>query len=461
MTEPVKTATQATQLSEFSRFCSPNPLDESTWDRFVETDEARGGHDVLRLIQQFKDRSASPDPVLAVFSGHTGSGKSTELARVKKALENEYLVVAANIADRYSLPSIDYRQLLFYCADRLIDVADQVKAAIGGTEEKQLLSWFDNKEITEVEKEGREIKTEGGAGIDLLKSLFLKFSGKLYSGGETKEKVSKHIEERLDGLRLNMQIIVEAINKKITPKRLLLVLEGLDKIEDRDQGRKIFFEHRRQLIDIPCSIIFTFPIALWYDQEAGMQNFPVRYVLPMIPVSDPPNGKTGKAGRGRKILADIVYRRIDKSPGLIAPEALDCMIEKSGGLIRDLLYLLRESALGAQIGGRGKIEFHDAEDAVKRLRAEYANRISPSSRLAMEDVENTLARPWPTSAPQQTEAFKALLQNLCILEYNGERWFDLHPLVREHLETQNVPGKKSKTKTRPKKAKAGARSKKR
>jgi hypothetical protein len=35
---------------------------------------------------------------------------------------------------------------------------------------------------------------------------------------------------------------------------------------------------------------------------------------------------------------------------------------------------------------------------------------------------------------EQTDIFKHLLQNLCILEHNGERWFDLHPLIRNYME---------------------------
>lgn len=449
---------KATKLSEFSRYFQVKPLDESTWNQYVETDPARGGNDVARLIKQLKENHSSSEYIKAVFSGHTGSGKSTELARVKQELEDDYYIDTARIGERYSLPSIDYRQVVFFCVTRLMEIAAEKNVSLTGDEIENISSWFDEKKVEETKEEGRRVGIEIGGEVGLLQALFAKFSGKLYSGGDTKEKVSKHIEERLDQLRLNMLTIVNAINKKIAPKKLLLILEDLDKLEDRDQAHKIFIGHSRQLLDIPCSIIFTFPIVLWYD--TGMYSYPIRYILPMIPVSEAPAGsglsdrdRKNKAEEGRKILTQIVYQRIDANVGLIEPEALSHMINKSGGLIRDLFYLLREAALGAEISARDTITLPDAADAVRRLRSEYANRISPSDNITINDIESTLGNTsaWPQRNPQQTEAFKRLLQTLCILEYNGDRWFNLHPLIRDYLEIKNAESKTAKTKKPAKK----------
>lgn len=50
----------------------------------------------------------------------------------------------------------------------------------------------------------------------------------------------------------------------------------------------------------------------------------------------------------------------------------------------------------------------------------------------------------------RTAAFNMLLQSLCILEYNGQRWFELHPAVREDLEFKDAEQKARKVrKARP------------
>jgi hypothetical protein len=57
-----------------------------------------------------------------------------------------------------------------------------------------------------------------------------------------------------------------------------------------------------------------------------------------------------------------------------------------------------------------------------------------------------------TKLPDQTVAFKMLLQSLCILEYNSQRWFDLHPAVREYLEIRDTEQKARRKTRKPKPA---------
>lgn len=236
---------KATKLSEISRFTSPKPLDESTWYMWVDTETARGNGAVLRLIEQLRQAHIQPDSVKILFAGHAGSGKSTELFRVKREVEQLYHVIIARIGERYTLPTVDYRQVLFFCASQLVEVEAQLNAVIKERDEAKLvLDWFDEQTKQEVSSGGQTLTVEAGAKFSFFAALFAKFSGKIYSGGETKETVIKHIESRLDQLRLNMQIIARAIEEKLDGKQLLLVLEDLDKIEDRTQGYTLFFEHR-------------------------------------------------------------------------------------------------------------------------------------------------------------------------------------------------------------------------
>lgn len=442
---------KATQLSEISQFANLKPLDETTWHMWVDTEEARGNRAVLKLVEQLREASSQPDPVKVLLTGHSGSGKSTELFRVKQEVEELYHIVIARIGDRYSLSTVDYRQLLFFCASQLIEIGAEQGATIAGKDEAEHLeAWFDDVTREEVQSEGDKLVIKAGAKFNAFTAFFAKFSGKIYSGGETRERAVRHIESRLDQLRLNMQVIVRRIEEHLKGKKLLLILEDLDKIEDREQGQKLFFEHRRQLLDIPCSAIFTFPIVLWYEQEAISQNYPIRYLLPMIPVASPPpllpDTEEGgqKAEAGREALKRIIFQRIDKRADIITPEALDHLIAYSGGVLRDLLYMLREAAINAKVKNRSRIEMRDVQDATRSLRDEYANRLSPrlygEAAVSLEEIDEVLegSADWPRWTPNQTAAFKMLLQSLCILEYNGQRWFDLHPAVREYLDFRDA-----------------------
>ena len=448
---------KATQLSEISQFTSPKPLDESTWHMWVDTEEARGSGAVLRLVEQLRQAHAQPEPVKALFAGHSGSGKSTELFRVKRAIEDLYYVAIARIGNRYSLPTVDYRQLLFFCASQLVEVGAQENAIIAdGDKATNLLEWFDERTIKEVQSGGHKLTVEAGAKFNIFTALFAKFSGKIYSGGETRDEAVKHIESRLDQLSLNMQIIVRAIEEKLGTRKLLLILEDLDKIEDRDQSSKLFFEHRPQLLDIPCSVIFTFPIALWYEQEAGAQGYPIRYLLPMIPVASSPSesSETGvnvkKSETGRAIIRRIIFQRLDEDTDLITKEAVEFLITYSGGVLRDLLYMLREAAIGARIRNRSRIEIDDVKEVTRLLRSEYSSRLSSrtygETPVSLDDIEETLSdrSEWPKRTADRSAAFRMLLQSLCILEYNGDQWFGLHPAIYEYLGIRDAERKAQK-----------------
>ena len=74
------------------------PLERGEADpRYVDLNAVRGGDDFAALIARhilLSDRSSSPAFTKLLFSGHRGCGKTTELFRLKRKLEEEgYFVV--------------------------------------------------------------------------------------------------------------------------------------------------------------------------------------------------------------------------------------------------------------------------------------------------------------------------------------------------------------------------------
>ena len=439
----------ATSLSEISLVTQPGPLDDESWSHYVPTDAARGSKDVKRLIAQLKNAANGGSVQHVLFAGHSGCGKSTELHRVGQALGDHYHVQAASAEQRYSLATFDYKQLLFMAAEGLVELARRLEIDME-EEIETVTSWFDERHIEETRKHGWQADAEAGGKVSFLSALYARFSTKLWTGGETKSKAVKYIEERLDHLIGSMRLIVEAIHRNAGPRKVLLLIEGLDKIEDADLGRSIFFEHRPQLLAIPCSVIFTFPIRLWYDSDGGLHGYQNRYLLPMLPVVAPPpnpenpenpenneDERRAKARQGRDAIRQIFYKRVDERAGLISEKALEKLIDASGGVLRDFLYMLRFAALEAEVEERERIEELDVRTAATALRHDYANRLAPAAHLDIKlaHVYEVLGAPedWPRRHPRLEPAFTALLQSLCILEYNGDRWYDLHPLLKEHL----------------------------
>lgn len=432
---------RARSLPELATVLRPEPLVDDTWEQWVDTDAARGNHTMRKVVLKFRAARDAGRRIRMIFAGHRGAGKSTELGRVVRELTGSYLPVTVRVADRYNLPTLDYRQLMFCCAEVFVETAVAVDAQLSDEQVSRLTGWFDETLVEEVGREEWGMQAEAGARVGFLKALFARFHGRIFRGGEQLVRATRHIEERLDRLLEAMELVVEAIEAAIAPNRLLLILDDLDKLGSWERAHEIFVQHRLQLLSLPCSTVITFPVSLWYAPGRGPMAYGDRCLLPMISVAAPPGedpADGGKSVLGRSVLSEIVRRRLAVGSELIHPPAMELAVRLCGGIVRDLFQLLRDAGLEAQVAGREQVQEGDVRVAANALRGEYANRISPpadDTELRAADLYQLLDAPesWPRRHVEHSRGMSLLLDGLCVLEYNGETWYDLHPLVREHL----------------------------
>jgi len=438
---------KAKTLQQLIEVFQPSPLDDQNWNFWQDTDKARETQAIQSIIMNFKLAVKKPSPVKILFCGHRGCGKSTELNRIRRELSDIYEICQESVLKRYPLHSMDHRLLLFFCSEILLERAEKLKITLDKDEKSLVLEWFDEKSIEHVKKQGYEINAEAGGEIKILNLIKACMSGKISRASETREISLGFVLDRIDRYMSGLLVIRNKIQEK-SGKPLLLIIEDLDKIYDLEQARKIFIENSKIFGDLPFHAILTFPIGLWYDPKSNLQaDYDHRKILPMIPVSQPPKGITkeeGKDEKGRQCLEDLFFKRVEKSAKLISHEALHTLIVKSGGVLRDFGYIIRESALFALIGNSREISQDDINKAVNSLRIEYENFLGEFGNFKVEEIMNHVDqfKSGPLPDVDQTEVFKHLLQNLCILEYNGERWYDLHPLIREYMEKKKWIGQK-------------------
>jgi len=437
---------KAKSLADISRIFGPEPLDDSTWEYWQQTDDVRGTPTAKSIIIRLENSVKDPIPKKILISGHKGCGKSTELNRVQQELKNIYEIESSSILERYPLHAVDHRLLLFFCSQKILELAEKLKVGVNRDERTIIIGWFDENSIEKVKQEGHSLEAEGSAGISLLKAIAFKVSGKIYSGGDTRKTTLEYIQDRVDLFILGLKIIAKKIREKVN-KPLLLIIENLDKISDLKQAKEIFIENSHILRDIPFHTIFTFPIGLWFDPQISIKAFyEDSDILPMIPIKSTQANTNTEIKRkmeiGQECLKHILQKRIDESVVLITDNALNLAIEKSGGVLRDLFYTVREASIFAQIRNDTKINEEDTNNALNKLRREYENRIGEfpgcdGKVIKVKDILSYIIQfkdgPIESTQLEQTEIFKHLLQNLCILEYNGERWFNLHPLIRDYM----------------------------
>ena len=120
------------------------------------------------------------------------------------------------------------------------------------------------------------------------------------------------------------------------------------------------------------------------------------------------------------------------------------LIVASGGNLRDLFSMVTQAADSAILrkSPDGKINGEDADSAIKALRTEYTRRLGDSpydkDKIVYEDKAKRLIQIYNSDPnakiPDQVLYF--LLRSRAIQEFDGERWFGVHPLVVDVLKSQ-------------------------
>jgi hypothetical protein len=120
---------------------------------------------------------------------------------------------------------------------------------------------------------------------------------------------------------------------------------------------------------------------------------------------------------------------------------MDRLIVASGGNLRDLFEMVADAADRAAIapGGQLRITVAAATDAINAKRSDYVRRLGTSpydpQALTYEQKVSRLVgiyRREPGHAVPDP-VLHSLLRARAVQEFNGERWFGVHPLVVDTL----------------------------
>lgn len=149
--------------------------------------------------------------------------------------------------------------------------------------------------------------------------------------------------------------------------------------------------------------------------------------------------------KGRAVIREIIFRRMQED--LIEEEALTLLIEKTGGVLRDVFEVLvvaaeaAESMYERERQAQPLITAQNVRYGLNRRKSEYGRLISNVNLPPEWNLDNhTLYQRLKelAEAPKRVlptdHCAMVLLQTRAVIEYNGEQWFAVHPLVEELLE---------------------------
>lgn len=409
---------------------------------YVDCTEVRGDGDILVEVGReilYSDRVTSQ-----LYAGHRGAGKSTELLRLQKYLDEQGCFVVYFPADEQDIDPEDaqYTDILLACTRHLLE------ALKDNASPDSLLNWLKERwqdlkdlALTEVSLEG--LKTE------VQISQFAKLTANLRTEPSQRQKIRERVNPHTITLINALNEFIEDAKKNLPPgySQLVLIADNLDRIvpipqeDGRTNHDQIFLDRSEQLQALKCHLLYTVPISLLYSNRAAdLANiYGNTQVLPMIMVQTSDNQPYQ---RGINKVTEILQKRlslIDSSLSVVdmfeQRQTLETLCLMSGGHVRNLLLLMKEAI---KYTNSLPIPNRALQRSISELRNTYRNTVFANEWEALATV-------YHSKKIENDPLYRGLLFNRCILEYRylneqGESqvWYDIHPLIKGIKEFQDT-----------------------
>lgn len=432
--------------------CSkPTPLRGAQADALaVERDDLDEAHRPGAKIRSYLRAFAEEHPKMILF-GSRGCGKSTELARLERALGDQFLVVGLDVErNQVQREKLSAEELVLLSGLAIAKAATEV--------------WgLDlSVELRPIEEAIRPLMPEEpGFKVDvprLMRNLVL--FGTTMVGGpagpasvavdlllKTSEAVKHDLEFggilRVSRDRKPASELRDAVNDLIaTVERKgarppLLLIDNLDRIDVAAHAERLLMDDGL-LGSLACALVLTGPNSL--RQSSRLRGLGDQYQLATLyhircwEYQDP--SRADPAGMAK--LSEILDLRIHyaarqvgsplRPEELLSPVARELILSQCGGVVRDLLRLLENSARNAIMGGADRVELTHANAAVHDLRRKLELGLSAESKALL--ASTALSRDLSGSPL----SYQLLDDNFIVVYSNGELWYYPHAALWGRLE---------------------------
>lgn len=416
----------------------PLPVGDSA---YVDCNAVRGDGDILQAVG--REILLSARKTCQLYAGHRGAGKSTELLRLQKHLNDQGFFVVYFAAEEEDIDpeDVQYTDILLACTKNIL-------AAFKNLDSQPVLYWLkerweDLKDLLQTQISFEELS------LEVQVSQFAKITTKMRSEPNERRKIREKINPHTTTLTEALNKFIQNAKKNLPPgySDLVLIADNLDRIvpiiqpDGRSNHDQIFIDRQNQLKALDCHLVYTVPISLLYSDRATSltEIYGTPQVLPMIMVKTPDN-QPYQPGIDKVI--EILKKRLEKvdpSRDIVnlfeSQDSLNQLCLMSGGHARNLLLLMKQAL---EYTNTLPISKRALQRSISELRNTYKDTIHANQWEALANV-------FRTKEIVNNELYRNLLFNRPILEYHSqneegeiERWYDIHPLIIGIKEFQNT-----------------------
>jgi hypothetical protein len=415
----------ARTLREVKLNCDPDVPLESSDQRWEDLSLARGDDALQSLERELKWREPERF-VHAAFVSHRGSGKSTEILRLVDRVEELYTTV-------YIPATIEMNPFEIEAEDLLLTIAIAVEAEMArrGTPLasellERVVKWFDDVVRTTKWAAGFQgeaaVGLEGKVGVPMAATLFGSLKALFKTDSEYRTEVKQVLRKYPGTLLQSVNDILDEATHALGGRALLVVIDNLDRYDPEVIDRLLVASSDR-IRQLRCNLLLTPPIGLLLQpKSAQLDRIYSCHFLYAVRLRAPDQAYDCFDGPGRDLLEKALARRIDLDTMIPRKAVRDRLISASGGAIRELLNLVSQACLLA----RGEtIEEDDVERALSKRKQRLRDLINANGWMS---ALVTIARDKQISPDQKC---LDVLFHYLAFKYDGDGWYDIHPLVAE------------------------------
>jgi hypothetical protein len=392
-----------------------------------------------------------------LFSGHRGTGKSTQLRRLKQRLERSphYKVVICDMEDY--LPMTDTVEVV----DFLLAAAGALSEALAAPELlgkdaahenywSRFVHWVRNTNIEVAELgigakasagvSADEAKVEAEAGVDVKANLKTDPSFR----SRIREHMKLHVGAFRNDVHAFMQECLLALRKRHgDDTQLVVIYDSIEHLRGlttnakdvADSVERLFRGHADALRVPYLHMVFTVPPWLRLQYPVTADRFDGYYQIPCVKVRarrSSIESAPEPVQDGLDALWTLAARRgsDDWLTWLLGSRAaFDELAMASGGYLRDLLRMLKVMLLDATNGVPVSAEQRGL--AIQELRADYLGFTNQEAAW-LRQVEETGTLDFDHDGMHHRVA--TFLDAHVLLAYlNGENWYAVHPVIADDV----------------------------
>ena len=384
-----------------------------------------------------------------LLTGFRGNGKSTELKRLKKKLEESGCRV-------FLVDMLDYMLMTKPLA--LSDFILSLMAALAGSAEKEIKElapltgsyWkrLHSFLTTEVKLDKIDLSVKGGPAT-------AKLGFQLKTDPDFKSKVQADLEGHLTKLVEDARGFVNELVEKIRKlsrdqdKKVVLLVDSMEQIRGvGEETEKVYgsvvelFSGQAANLFFPrLHIVYTVPpylSTLAHNLGRTLGGHPItQWPNIHVRISDNIPGP-----KGTQLMVKVIEKRFKGWESIIHKDTLIRFAEVSGGDLRDFFRLVRESVVSLRMARVTNPDAELDEISIQRVIQQLANELLP---IADEDAK-WLARIHETkkasiASEKNLPSLARLLDSNLIMNYlNGEPWYDVHPLLIPEIQNRGESG---------------------